>query len=159
MLSRILPRQVDNTYRGHRLGLRLFGLLVSIKVAMSLSCIFKGYSIASSADGIPLDTFTAGAAQTVVSLSAIWGLSHLIVALLCAVVLSRYRSMIPFMFALLVLEQLSRRLILQFLPIVRSRTPAGFHVNLALVTVVAEAHHQRASRPSQVIRGVGQAWW
>jgi hypothetical protein len=47
--------------------------------------------------------------------------------------LVRYRAMIPLMFALLVLEYLSRGLILQFLPIVRSGTPPGSVVNLALL--------------------------
>jgi hypothetical protein len=40
------------------------------------------------------------------------------------------------MFALLLLEQLSRRLILRFSPIIRTGTPPGFYVNLVLLAVM-----------------------
>jgi hypothetical protein len=44
--------------------------------------------------------------------------------------------MIPLMFALVTFEYLSRRLILQFLPIVRTGTPPGSVVNLVLLAVM-----------------------
>ena len=66
MLNRLLPRQVDNTYRGYKLALWLFALVVLVKVAMSVNSIFNGHTVASSADGIPLDTFTPAGAQAVV---------------------------------------------------------------------------------------------
>ena len=133
MFNQLLPHRIDNTYRGHKLALWLFALLVLLKVTMSLNSIFNGYSVVTSADGIPLDTFPASAAQAVVSLFAILGLSNLMICLLCMLVLVRYRSMISFMFALLVLEHLSRRLIINLMPIVRSGTPPGSYVNLILL--------------------------
>ena len=136
MFSQFLPQRIDNTYRGHKLALWLFGLLLLMKIAMSLNSIFNGYSVASSADGIPLDTFTPAAARTVVSLFALLGLSNFVICLLCILVLARYRSMIPFMFALLLLEYMSRKLILQFLPIVRTGTPPGFYINLVLLALM-----------------------
>ncbi len=136
MFNQLLPRRIDNTYRGYKLALWLFGLVVFMKVAMSLNSIFNGYLVASSADGIPLDTFTPAAARTVVSLFALLGLSNFVICLLCILVLIRYRSMIPFMFALLLLEYLSRKLILQFLPIVRTGTPPGFYVNFILLALM-----------------------
>lgn len=136
MLKQLLPQPIDNTYRGHKLALWLFVLLVLMKVVMSLSSIFNGYSVVTSADGIPLDTFTPAAARTVVSLFALLGLSNFVICLLCTLVLIRYRSMVPLMFALLLLEHLSKRLILQFLPIVRTGTPPGFYVNLALLALM-----------------------
>jgi hypothetical protein len=136
MLDQFLPQRVDNTYRGYRLALWLFAMVVVMKVAMSLNSIFNGYMVASSADGIPLDTFPSAAAQTVVSLFAVWGLAHLMICLLCILVLARYRSMAPLMLALLLLEHLSRRLILQLLPIVRTGTPPGFFVNLVLLALM-----------------------
>jgi hypothetical protein len=136
MLKQLLPQRIDNTYRGHNLALWLFALLLFMKIAMSLNSIFNGYSVATSADGIPLNTFTPAGAQAVVSLFAIWGLSHFMICLLCIVVLARYRALIPFMFALILLEHLSRKLILHFLPIIRTGTPAGFYVNLILVALM-----------------------
>jgi hypothetical protein len=136
LTDRLLPQCVDNTYRGYKLALWLFGAVVLMKLAMSLNSIFNGYMVASSADGIPLDTFPSAAAQTVVALFAIWGLAHLMICLLCILVLVRYRSMVPLMLALLLLEHLSRKLILQFVPIVRTGTPPGFYVNLGLLTLM-----------------------
>src|ERR1043166_3228126 len=103
MLERILPPQIDNTYRGHKLALWLFALVVAVRAVQSLFIIFNGYSVAQRADGIPLDTFAPEAAQTVVSLFALYSLTRLIIVLLCALALVRYRSAIPFMFALLLL--------------------------------------------------------
>jgi len=136
LTDRLLPQRVDNTYRGHKLALWLFGAVVLMKLAMSLNSIFNGYVVASSADGIPLDTFPSAAAQTVVALFAIWGLAHLMICLLCILVLVRYRSMVPLMLALLLLEHLSRKLILQFLPIVRTGTPPGFFINVILLALM-----------------------
>ena len=136
MLDQLLPRRVDNAYRGSKLALWLFAVVVFMKGAISLNSIFNGYLVASSADGIPLDTFPAAAAGTVVSLFAIWGLGHLVLCLLGILVLVRYRSLVPIMFALLLLEHLSRRAILHFLPIVKTGTPPGLVVNLVLLALM-----------------------
>jgi hypothetical protein len=136
LTDRLLPQRVDNTYRGYKLALWLFGAVVFMKLAMSLNSIFNGYVVASSADGIPLGTFPFTAAQTVVALFAIWGLAHLMICLLCILVLVRYRSMVPLMLALLLLEHLSRKLILQFLPIVTTGTPPGFFINVVLLALM-----------------------
>jgi hypothetical protein len=135
VLDRILPRQVDNAFGGRKLALWIFGALVLLKAAISLGTIFNGYNAASSADGIPLDTFTPAGARAVVSLFALWGLSQLVICLLCALVLARYRAMVPFMFALLLLEQLGRRLILQIMPIDTTGSPSGYFINIGLLAL------------------------
>ena len=132
MLDRLLPQSADNTYRGFRLALWLFAVLVLMKLAMSVNSIFNGRSVASGADGIPLDSYTPAGAQAVVSLFAIWGLGHLTLCVMCVVVLVRYRALIPFMFALLLLEHLSRRLVGYYLPIARTGSPPAPILNLVL---------------------------
>jgi hypothetical protein len=107
-----------------------------MKVAISLNSIINGYFVASSADGIPLDSYPPAAARTIVSLFALLGLSHLVICVLCILVLVRYRSLVPFMFALLLVEHLGRRLILQLMPIVRSGAPPAPAVNLGLLLVM-----------------------
>lgn len=136
MVNQLLPRSIDNTYRGHKVALWLFGFVVLMKVAMSLNSIFNGYSVASSADGVPLDRYPSAAAQTIVALFAVFGLAHFVICVLCILVLIRYRRMIPFMFALLLLEQLSRRLILQLLPVVRTGRPPASAINLVLLALM-----------------------
>jgi len=136
MLDRLLPQQIDNTFRGYKLAIWLFALVVFVQAGQGLMSIFNGYYAASSPDAIPLDSYTAPAADTVVSLFALLGLLRLIICILCVLALLRYRAMIPLMFALLVLEYLSRRLILQFLPIMRSGAPPGSVVNLTLLAMM-----------------------
>jgi len=137
MLNRLLPQLVDNTYHGYKVALWLFAVATFMKLAISLNAIFNGRMVASSADGIPLDTFTPAGAQAVVSLFAAWGLAQLIICLLCILVLARYRAAVPFMFAVLLLEHLSRRLIFLVMPIVRTGTSPGFIVNLGLLALMA----------------------
>lgn len=136
MLDRLLPRRIDNAYHGHKVALWLFAALVLMKSAVGLSSVFDGRDVAVSADGIPLDTFTPAGAQTVVAAFAAWGLAQLVICLLCLLVLARYRAAVPFMFALLLLEHLSRRLLFQVMPIVRTGTPPGFYVNLVLAALM-----------------------
>lgn len=136
MFSRLLPERFDNAYRGHKAALWLFALLLLMKSAIGLNSMFNGYSVASSADGIPLETFSPGAAQTVVSMFALLGLSHFVFALIGLIALVRYRSMVPLMLALLLLEFLARRAALFLLPIPRTGTPPGFYVNVALAVLM-----------------------
>ncbi len=136
MFNRLLPRHIDNTYHGHKLALWLFALIVLMKSVVSINSIFNGYSVAVSADGIPLDTFTPAGAQAVVSAFAAWGLAQLVICLLCLLVLVRYRAMLPFMFALLLLEHLCRRLLFWVMPVATTGTPPGFYVNLVLAVLM-----------------------
>lgn len=136
MLTKLLPQHIDNTYRGHRLALWLFGLVVLMKGAIGLGTIFNGRNAAISADGIPLDTFSRAGEQAFVSLFAAWGLSQLVLNLIGLVALVRYRAMVPFMFALLLLEHLSRKLIFLVMPIPRTGAPPSFFMNLVIIAVM-----------------------
>lgn len=136
MFNQLLPQHIDNTYSGYKPALWLFGLLLLMKVAISLNSIFNGYTVASTADGIPLATFTPAGAQTVVSLFALLGLARLVMCLLGILALVRYRAMISLMFALFLLEHLSRTLILQVIPIPRTGTPPGSAINLILLALM-----------------------
>ena len=136
MFDQLLPQRIDNNYRGYKLVLWMFGGAVLVRVGMSLVSIFNGHQVASTADAIPLDTFTPSGAQTVVSLFALLGFAQLMLCLLSLLVLVRYRAMVPLMLLLLSLELLGRRLILLFLPVVRTGTPRGLFVNLALLALM-----------------------
>ena len=135
-LNSLLPRHVDNDYRGYQAALWLFALLLLMRVTMSVNSIFNGRLVASSADGIPLDTFTAAGAQTVVSLFAILGLSQLLICLIGILVLVRYRALVPLLFSLLLLEYGGRRLIFHYLPVPRTGTPPGYTINLILLALM-----------------------
>jgi hypothetical protein len=135
MFNQLLPPRIDNAYRGHKLALWLFALVVVFRIAQSLVVIFGGSSIVISADGIPLDTFTQAGAQTVVALWTLLGITRLLIFLMCVLTLLRYRSAIPFMFALLLLYYLAAQLSLQLVPVVRAGTPPGPIANVVLLSL------------------------
>jgi len=73
IVDRLLPRQIDNSCRGHKVALWLFGDVVFMKTSIGLGTIFNGRNAATSADGIPLDTFTTAGAQAFLAVFAAWG--------------------------------------------------------------------------------------
>jgi hypothetical protein len=131
--------QANNEYHGSRTALWLFGFLILMKTAISLNCIFNGRVVASSADGIPLDTYALAVSQAVIYLFALWGVGQLVLCLLCLLVLFRYRAMTAVMLAMLLLDHIGRRLVLEFLPIVKSGSSPGSVVNLALLVLMIAA--------------------
>jgi hypothetical protein len=135
IINRLFPQPIDNTYRGYRIALVMFGLVVAVRALQSILIIVNGHSIAQSADGIPLETYPAAAAQTIVAIFAISSLNRLIISLICAVVLVRYRSAVPFMFVVLVLSYLASQVILRFVPIVTAGTPPGPIMNIVMFSL------------------------
>jgi hypothetical protein len=137
ILDRLLPPRIDNSYGGPKAALWLLGFLAAIKTLMSLNSIFNGYSVLTSADGVPLPSYPAEAAQTIVAVFALWAVGHLLFALLAMLALLRYRSMTPLLFGLFLIEHLGRKLVLQFLPIIRSGGAPASAINLVLLAVMA----------------------
>jgi hypothetical protein len=132
VFDKLLPRPIDNTYRGYRVALWLFGLVVGLRTLQSLFVIFNGYSTAVNADGLPLDTYPPAAAQTAVALFTQASLWRLTFCAVCVLVLALYRSAVPLMFVVLTLNFLAAQLLFRFVPLGRIGTPPGPSVNLAL---------------------------
>ena len=132
IFNRLFPRRIDNTYSGSKIALWIFGLIVAVRIMQSVMIIFNGPSTVQSADGVPLETYPAAAAQTILALFALSSINRLIIALICVVVLLCYRRAVPLMFVVLGLSYLGGQLVLQFVPIVRVGTPPGVVVNLTL---------------------------
>ena len=63
ILSRLFPARIDNAYQGSKIALWILGLMVAVRTMQSVMILFNSSSIAQSADGIPLDTYPAPAAQ------------------------------------------------------------------------------------------------
>lgn len=82
LLGRLLPRHADNRFVGLRPALWLFGLLIFLKLVIGLNSIFDTASVASGADGIPLDSFGPTAARQVLILFALIALGHVFLALI-----------------------------------------------------------------------------
>jgi hypothetical protein len=88
--------------------------------------------VAKTADGIPLETFGAEAASTVMLLFASWGLILLVLSLLGIVVLIRYRAMVPLMYLLLSIEQIGRKGLSLANPIVRAVETEGIPLGVLI---------------------------
>ena len=141
MFDKLLPRPIDNRYSGSKIALWFFGLITFGQILQSVMVLANGYSTAQSADGIPMETYPAAAAQTILALFLIGSLRRLIISLLCAVVLVRYRSAVPLMFVALGLNYLGGQVIFQFVPVDRVGTPPGVVVTPVMfgLTVVGLA--------------------
>jgi hypothetical protein len=120
MLNRIFPKLVDNTYRGHRLAIWLFALVVLMELSMGTNSIVNTRMVAMSADGIPLDQYGAGGADAVIAIFAIAGLFRVLLALQGVLVLLRYRAMIPLMYLVLLVLHLGSKALLLLHPIAKS---------------------------------------
>jgi hypothetical protein len=133
----ILPPVVDNTYRGHKAALVLFGIVLLLRTMMGVNMIFNGATVASGADGIPLGAYPTAAAHTIVTLFSLMGLTHLVFCAIGWLALFRYRSVVPFLFALFLTEHLSRRLIVHLLPIARRGDSPASMITYALLALMA----------------------
>lgn len=83
-------------------------LIVFIKTVMGLTSIFATRLAAQNAHKVPLGTFSPAAAQLLLSALARAGLSTLVVAFFCALVLIRYRAMIPLTYVVILVEHAGR---------------------------------------------------
>lgn len=135
MLELIFPRQLDNNFRGQRLALWLFIPIVLMRLGIGAGSVFNTYQAAVSADGIPLASFGAAGAETVIALFSLLGLSHLLFALLGVLALIRYRAMIPLVYLLFLVHALSNKILLLVHPIARAGGQGGSMVVLAVLAL------------------------
>lgn len=154
MFSQLLPRHIDNTYRGYAAGLWILGVLLLLRAIISVNSILNGYNIAAG-DGIPLESFTPAAVQTVVSLFALSAFSRLVTTLFGVLILFRYRAMVPLLFVVLLLEHVGRAAVLRALPIPGAAGPPGSIITVALLALTAIGLalsmrlHPRAAAPGE----------
>jgi hypothetical protein len=133
MLEKILPRQVDNNYNGHKLALYFFYFITLVTIGRSCIHIFASDGGAQSIATIPLDTFTRGGAEGVIFLFAQWGIAQLMVGLMYLIVALRYRRMIPLMYVFIFFEWSSRIVLAFFKSIETAGVAPAAIVQLILV--------------------------
>ncbi len=135
LLNRILPPEVDNTYRGNRIALVMFGLLTAVTLWRSQHHMLAADGGAQSIATIPLDTYPEQAAATIIAIFAQWGWSQLLLGLLYLLVLIRYRSLIPLFWVLFVLEYSGRLTVSLFKSIETVGTAPGSVGNAPAIVV------------------------
>ena len=119
---RVFPKQLDNSFRGNRIAVIVFALITVFTLARSCIHIFAPDGGASSIAGI--NTSVEGGSN-VISMFAFWGLAQLLMGLVYLAVLLRYKSLIPFMYMLIIIEYSGRVLIGMVKPLIVSHTPPG----------------------------------
>ncbi len=114
MLTQLLPRQIDNNFRGHVAAIWLLVPVVLAKFLQGVNIAGllgtgRSRQVLETVDKVPVSSFLAEAASQLVFLFSVWGLGIFILGLLGIIVLVRYRAMIPLMYVLLLIEQLGRK--------------------------------------------------
>lgn len=148
----LLPAKADNTIRGMKLPVYVFALIAIISTVRSLIHLLAPDGGAGSIAG--MDLSVAGASGIIFAF-ALWGSSQLIYALIQLIVVIRYRSLVPLMYVLLILEILLREFVGHTKPVTFAHTPPGEIANyiflpLAVIMLVlslwsARRQHERGT--------------
>ena len=104
-MNMLFPKTVDNTYNGNKLPLYFFYILTTVTIGRSLAHMFLEDGGAQSIATIPLDSYSVEAADVVIHIFSEWGLTQLLFGVLCAIVLWRYKSLIPLMYLIAMSRQ------------------------------------------------------
>lgn len=125
-LPTLLPVTADNTLHNAQLPVYVFALIAILSTLRSLIHLFAPDGGAGTIAGMDLPP--AGA-HGIVFAFALWGSAQLVYALVQLVVAFRYRSLIPAMYVLLIVETLLRILVGHLKPVHFTRTPPGAIAN------------------------------
>ena len=137
MLGLLFPRVIDNRFRGQWLGYWLLAPVLLLKFGIAIGSILTPGN-ANRADAINLSSYSAPALRAAMTSTALLGLLHLSIALICLLAMIRYRAMVPMIYLWLALEFLGRRVVLGVYPIERVPGPSsGSMINLVLIALLA----------------------
>jgi hypothetical protein len=118
----LLPPKVDNTLRGIKFPFYVFAIYAIISTVRSCIHLLAPDGGAGSIAGMDL---SVGGAGGIIFAFALWGSSQLLFALIQLLVAFRYRSLVPLMYLMLILEVLLRELVGYMKPVTFTHTPPG----------------------------------
>ena len=151
-MTRVFPKQIDNTFGGHRLAIWLLAPIVLVKMTMGFNMLLNADQLAQTADGLPLESFGALPAAIIVMDFKTEGLLYIVLALLALVALLRYRAMLPFVYLLLSIDAvgLMALWIANPLPSVKSSggISFGFMIHLILAAALLVGFTLSLSKPA-----------
>jgi hypothetical protein len=111
-INRILPKTVDNNYKGYNIALWVFMLLAIVSTVRSMIHFLAPDGGAGSIAGLDLST----GAENIIFTFSLWGLSQLIYAFIQLLIAFRYRTLIPLFYLILFFETLGRMAVGQMKP-------------------------------------------
>jgi hypothetical protein len=134
ILAILLPATADNGIRGMKLPVYVFMAISIVSTGRSLIHLLAPDSGAGSIAGMDL---SVEGANGIIFAFALWGSAQLVYALIQLTVAFRYKSLVPFMYALLILETLLRELVGHMKPVTFRHTPPGAIGNLVVLPLAA----------------------
>jgi hypothetical protein len=120
MLSRLFPKQLDNRHQGYTAAIWLLVVIIALKLVMAGAALFDTSDMIKRADSIPLESFGPAAAAAVLATTKLLGLDHALLNLVGLIALIRWRAMTPFVYLLLLIEQVGRKAVVLTSPIART---------------------------------------
>lgn len=147
----LFPKTIDNSYTGNKIPLYLFYLLTTITIGRSLVHMFAPDGGAQSIATIPLSSYSAEAADVVIHIFAEWGLTQLLFGVLYAIMLWKYKSLIPLMYLFILTEYTGRLFLTLYKPIVLQGTAPGgvgnyFMIPVALIMLILSLKKSSATQ-------------
>ena len=133
LLAVVLPAKADNTTAA-RAPVYVFTAIAIVSFVRSAIHTFAPDGGAGSIAG--MDLSVAGAREIVFAF-ALWGSAQLVYAVIQLVVAFRYRSLVPLMYLLLILETLLRMLVGHWKPVTFLHTPPGAIANFVMLPLCA----------------------
>jgi hypothetical protein len=125
VIDLVLPEKITNEFKGHKITLYVFIGIVLMTLVRSCIHIFAPDGGAQSVAGFPLNTYTESASSMIILIFSLWGTSQLLMGIVYVIVLIRYKSLIPLMYILLLIEYVSRFLLGVFKPAVSTHVIPG----------------------------------
>jgi hypothetical protein len=128
VLDELLPSEANNDYRGSPVALYTFCLLATVMCGRSLIHLLKDDSGVNSIATIHTFFGDPDPNLVVYMYSSLWGSQQLITVIIYAVVLVRYRNLVPLMYSLMLIEIGLRLLVGTIHPLsddFYARTPPG----------------------------------
>lgn len=122
ILAIIFPPVIDNRLRGVQWPLYLFAPYAVVSAVRSCIHLLAADGGAGSIAGLDL---SVPGADGIIFAFGLWGSSQLLFALIQLLVVFRYRSLIPLMIGMLILEVLLRALVGAIKPVAFAHTPPG----------------------------------
>ncbi len=118
----LLPAKIDNVIHGTKLPFYVFALYAIVSTARSCIHLLSPDGGAGTIAGMDL---SGTGADGIIFAFALWGSSQLLFAIIQLLVVVRYRSLVPFMWLMLILEVLLRELVGKMKPVTFAHTPPG----------------------------------
>ena len=134
IFSILLPAKIDNAIRGRKLPFYVFALYAIVSTVRSCIHLLSPDGGAGTIAG--MDLSVAGA-DGIIFAFALWGSSQLLFAIIQLLVVFRYRSLVPFMYLMLILEVLLRELVGHMKPVTFAHTPPGAIGNQLILPLAA----------------------